>query len=177
MVAELYDSGELHKELGIDFEPISDGYHSAQASPVTKPPSLLARLGGEDERQPKRRRRSRSLSPGEVNEYDSEGSAWKAADEGARGESDSEDDGRYGVESARKRRKKESAGDIIWISDESEEEPAPEKGLSISGASRRAEKARSRKVSATEAAERDRIDRRREFWRSKGPAVDSGSAD
>jgi hypothetical protein len=189
MVAELYDSGQLHKELGIDFEPISDEYHSVRFDPATKPPSLLARLGGESERQSSqnghqlsKQRRSRSpLSRGFADNR-SDVSAWNAADEGARfvGEtSDSgNEDGRYGVESARKRRRKEPAsGDIIWISDDSEGDQAPKKGLSISGASKRAKNDRVNNGGTTGSTEPDRVDRRREYWRSKGSTAGTDNAD
>ncbi|CCO26400.1 hypothetical protein BN14_00423 [Rhizoctonia solani AG-1 IB] len=174
MVAELYDSEDLHRAAGEDFVPIIDEYTPAQpTSPTTS--SLLSRIGSgkerqpnKNERRPSKRRRSRSpVSHGYV-ANDSDDSAWNAADEGARRKiSDTEEEnGRYDVESANKRRKKEPPTEgFIWVSDDSDEEPAAKKGLSIAGASKRAG---TRQTNDVDSAERS--SRRRDYWRSKGSA-------
>jgi hypothetical protein len=177
MVAELYDEGELHHALGIPFEPVSDKTDQDQPQPDPKSsPSLLARLGGgqpspqKDARRSSKRQRDRSPSPKEFVVLDSDDSAWNAADQGARcaaenSDSDSEG-GRYGVEPARKRSRKELAADVVWISDDSDHDRAPTKGLSIAGASKRAEKSGLKDTSG----KRERVDKRREYWQSKGPS-------
>ncbi|KEP50652.1 putative nucleotidyltransferase [Rhizoctonia solani 123E] len=175
LVVELYDSGDLHKAVGERFVPISDDYSPAQpASPMQS--SLLTRIGNSSEQhRPSKRRRSRSPVSHEyvVNDSDDD-SAWNAADKGARQRmSDEEENGRYDVESANKRRKKEPrSGEFIWVSDDSEEESVAAKGISISGASKRAENGR-----AKEPTERDRTSRRREYWKSKGTAAGDNEDD
>jgi hypothetical protein len=175
MVAELYDEGQLHQALGIPFEPVFDKHDQGQSQPDPKSsPSLLARLGGsqpspkKNERRSSKRQRDRSPSPKEFVVLDSDDSAWNAADQGARRavkDSDSESEGgRYGVEPARKRSRKEPAEEVVWISDDSNEDRAPKGGLSIAGASKRAEKSGSKDTSG----KRERVDKRREYWRSKG---------
>ncbi|CAE6379276.1 unnamed protein product [Rhizoctonia solani] len=173
LVAELYDSGDLHRAVGEEFVPITDEFSPTQqpASPANS--SLLSRIGDSGEQhRPSKRRRSKSPVSHEYVARDSDNdSAWNAADQGARQRmSDAEEEnGRYGVESANKRRKKEPAsGEFIWVSDDSEEEPVVDKGISISGASKRAENGRSKNVDPTE---RDRTSRRREYWKSKGPSA------
>ncbi|CAE6397569.1 unnamed protein product [Rhizoctonia solani] len=174
MVVELYDSEDLHRAVGEDFVPIADDYLPAQpTSPTTS--SLLSRIGGGNERQSDRnehrsskRRRSRSPVSHEYVANHSDDSAWNAADEGVRRRiSDTEEEnGRYGVELANKRRKKEPpTGEFIWVSDDSDEEPTTGKGLSIAGASRRA---KTKQSQSGESAERN--NRRRDYWRSKGSA-------
>ena len=108
---------------------------------------------------------------------DSDDSAWEAADKGARqaavgSESESEG-GRYGVEPAKKRRRKQSKKEVVWVSDESEEEDGmrPKEGISISGASERAKRSAgkdARDGDGPSDAQRERVDKRREYWRSKG---------
>ncbi|KAG8714516.1 hypothetical protein FRC11_008161 [Ceratobasidium sp. 423] len=175
LVAELYDSADLHKAVGEEFVPISDDYTPTQPASPTKS-SLLSRIGGSDGRhsdqnghRSSKRRRSRSPVSHEYVANDSDDdSAWNAADEGVRQRmSDTEEEnGRYGVESSNKRRKKEPrSGEFIWVSDDSEDEPVAGKGISISGASKRAENGRSKNG---DPAERDRTNRRREYWKSKG---------
>ncbi|CAE6528588.1 unnamed protein product [Rhizoctonia solani] len=154
LVVELYDSGDLHKAVGENFEPISDDYFPTElASPAES--SLLSRLGPEssnEKHRPSKRRRSRSPMSREyvVNDSDDD-SAWNAADEAARRRmSDTEEEnGRYGVESANKRRKKEPrSGEFIWVSDDSEEEPAADKGISISMATSRKDLSVSERIAA-----------------------------
>ncbi|QRW16105.1 co-chaperone GrpE [Rhizoctonia solani] len=173
MVAELYDSEDLHRAVGEEFVSITDDYTPAARSTSPTTSSLPSKSGSGKERRSDRnghraskRRRSRSPISHEYVANDSDNSAWNAADEGARRRmSDSEEEnGRYGVESANKRRKKEPpAGEFIWVSDESDEEPTKDKGLSIAGASKRAE------IKSGESAER--TNRRREYWKSKGSAA------
>lgn len=179
LVAELYDSGDLHKAVGEEFEPITDDYVPTEPmSPTTS--SLLSRIGPESRKQEPRsskRRRSRSPVSHEyvINDSDDD-SAWNAADASARRRmSDSEDEnGRYGMESANKRRKKEPRSEeFVWVSDDSEEEPVADKGISISGASKRAEDGRSKE----NPAERDRTNRRREYWKSKGSTTGDNEED
>ncbi|KAH7343707.1 hypothetical protein B0J17DRAFT_187830 [Rhizoctonia solani] len=180
LVVELYDSGDLHKAVGEDFEPITDDYFPTEPTSPTKS-SLLSRLGpgsSNEERRLSKRRRSRSPVSHEyvVNDSDDD-SAWNAADEAARRRmSDTEEEnGRYGVESANKRRRKEPrSGEFIWVSDDSEEEPVADKGISISGASKRAENGRGKNL---EPAERDRTNRRREYWKSKGSTTGDNEED
>ncbi|KAJ1308737.1 hypothetical protein OPQ81_004428 [Rhizoctonia solani] len=170
LVAELYDSGELHRAVGEEFVPLTDDYIPSQPAPPTKS-SLLSRIGGNEQHsdRPSKRRRSRSPISREYVANDSDDdSAWNAADQGARrGMSDDEEEsGRYGVESANKRRKKEPrSAEYVWVSDDSEDEVVPDRGISISGASKRAENARSKNG---DPAEHDRVNRRREYWKSKG---------
>ncbi|KDN51058.1 hypothetical protein RSAG8_00687, partial [Rhizoctonia solani AG-8 WAC10335] len=178
LVAELYESGDLHRAVGEDFAPISDDYVPPQPASPTQS-SLLSRIGNNNERhRPSKRRRSKSPVSHEYVANDSDDdSAWNAANEGARQRvSDAEEEnGRYGVESANKRRKKEPrSGEFICVSDESEEEPVADIGISISGASKRAENGRSEHVSSTE---RDRTSRRREYWKSKGSTAGDNEDD
>ncbi|KAG9088159.1 hypothetical protein FS749_002381 [Ceratobasidium sp. UAMH 11750] len=179
MVAELYDSGALHEAAGVPFEPISTTEHEPPSRPDPKhSPSLLARLGPSNQSSPNKngrrssnRKRERSPSPKESTVLDSDNSAWDAADKGARlaaGDSDSDDeDGRYGVEPVRKRARKEQPEDVVWISDDSEEDQAPKGGISIAGASRRAQMNGVKDMNGQD-KNRERVDKRREYWRSKG---------
>ncbi|KAG9128356.1 hypothetical protein FRC07_000469 [Ceratobasidium sp. 392] len=179
MVAELYDSETLHEVLGIRFEPISETRHESpphQPDPKSSP-SLLARLGPGNRQSPSKngrrsskRQRDRSRSP-EFVVLDSDDSAWDVADRGARlaaedSKSDSEG-GRYGVEPVRKRARKDQPKDTVWISDDSDEDPAPKGGLSIAGASKRAQKNGS-KATSSQDKKQEQVDKRREYWRSKG---------
>lgn len=197
MVAEMYDSGELHQALNVPFEPIQDVQNEKHSKRRSKsPPALLARLGNENQRSPQNDRRSprndtqrpsqkasrrsskrkHDMSPPRE-EYvvmDSDDSAWEAADQGARraaagSESESEG-GRYGVKPARKRQGKGPKREEVWVSDESEEEGhvKPKGGLSISGASERARRNGGKDGGANGEAQRERVDKRREYWRSKG---------
>ncbi|KAG8722473.1 hypothetical protein FRC08_001528 [Ceratobasidium sp. 394] len=179
MVAELYDSGALHEAAGVPFEPISTTEHEPPSRPDPKhSPSLLARLGPSNQSSPNKngrrssnRKRERSPSPKEFTVLDSDDSAWDAADKGARlaaGDSDSDnEDGRYGVEPVRKRARKEQPEDVVWISDDSEEDQAPKGGISIAGASRRAQMNGVKDMNGQD-KNRERVDKRREYWRSKG---------
>ncbi|KAG9099628.1 hypothetical protein FRC06_005081, partial [Ceratobasidium sp. 370] len=178
MVAELYDSGALHEAAGVPFEPVSTTEHESPPQPDPKhSPSLLARLGPSNQPSPNRNgrqssKRQRERSPS-LREFavDSDDSAWHAADRGARlaaGDSDGDDeDGRYGVESVRKRARKGRPEDVVWISDDSDEDHAPKGGISIAGASKRAQ-INGQKDTNGQDKKRERVDKRREYWRSKG---------
>ncbi|QRV87380.1 DNA polymerase sigma subunit [Ceratobasidium sp. AG-Ba] len=174
MVAELYDSGALHDVVGVPFEPVSGAHQEPLPQPdPTKSPSLLARLGPASPKNERRSsKRQRSRSPKEYVVLDSDESAWDAADQGARAAAESgsdSEDGRYGVEPVRKRAKK--GDEVVWISDDSDEDQAPKAGggISIAGASKRAHQNGSKSTSAQD-EKRERVDRRREYWRSKAPA-------
>lgn len=195
MVAELYDSGELHQALNVPFEPILDNQKGKKAERRSKsPPALLARLGKDVSRSPENdrhrsphkstrrgsKRKHDKATPPPREEYvvmDSDDSAWEAADRGARqavvgSESESEG-GKYGVEPAKKRRRKESKKEVVWVSDESGEEGEvrPKEGISISGASERAKRNTKKEAGdgdGNDDSQRERVDKRREYWRSKG---------
>ncbi|KAF8760106.1 Cid1 family poly A polymerase [Rhizoctonia solani] len=145
-------SRKLHRAVGEEFVSITDDYTPAARSTSPTTSSLPSKSGSGKERRSDRnghraskRRRSRSPISHEYVANDSDNSAWNAADE------------------------EPPAGEFIWVSDESDEEPTKDKGLSIAGASKRAE------IKSGESAER--TNRRREYWKSKGSAAGNDEED